>query len=156
MNRARMAPIGALVLILAPLAARADVGIGLNLGEPTGINVRVGQDRTLEATAGWDLKKSGTNVVLLGDVLFHGRSLMSSSPLKGIYPYAGVGLGFWMWDSKNDDDDKAGVWGEVPLGLDFRFAIPLELTIHIDPGIDVIPQTSACIHWGLGLRYWLK
>ena len=155
MNRVRLASTAALLLLLAP-AARAEFGIGLNLGDPTGINLRVGKNQTLEATAGWDLKKEGTNLVLLGNVLYHGSSVLSSPPLMAVVPYAGAGLGFWMWDSKNNDDDDAGVWMQVPLGLDFRFRIPVEVTLHIDPGIDIVPKTSACIHWGLGIRYWLK
>lgn len=155
MNRTRLVAFAALLLAIAP-AARAEFGVGINLGEPTGLNLRVGRDRTLEATAGWSLHEGGTNIVLLGNVLYHGRSVLSNPPLMGIVPYAGAGLGFWMWDAKNSGDDDAGVWFQVPLGVDFRFAIPLELTVHIDPGIDIVPETNATIHWGLGIRYWLK
>ncbi len=155
MNRVRLASTAALLLLLAP-AARAEFGIGINLGAPTGIDLRVGRDRTLEAIAGWNLKDEGTNIEIEGNVLYHGSSVLSNPPLMGVVPYAGAGLGFWMWDDKNDNGDKAGVWMQVPLGIDFRFRVPLELTLHIDPGIDIIPKTSACIHWGLGIRYWLK
>ena len=154
MNRISFAAIAALLLALAP-SARAEFGIGINLGEPTGLNLRVGKDRTLEATAGWSLKEGGTNIVLLGNILYHAGSVLREPPLMGVHPYAGVGLGFWMWDAKHGDDDQ-GVWVQVPLGVDFRFGIPLELTLHIDPGVDVIPETKATIHWGLGIRYWLK
>lgn len=156
MNRTTTATLAAFVLASASVA-RAEFGIGINLGEPTGLNLRVGRDRTLEATAGWSLRDGGTNIVLLGNVLYHGKSVFSNSPLTGIVPYAGAGLGFWMWDDKhNDDGDQAGAWVQVPLGIDLRFTIPLELTLHIDPGIDVVPNTNATIHWGLGIRYWLK
>lgn len=154
MNRTSYAAIAALLLVLAP-SARAEFGIGINLGEPTGINLRVGKDRTLEATGGWSFREGGNNIVLLGNVLYHGRSVLREPPLMGVHPYAGAGLGFWMWDAKQGEDDQ-GVWVQVPLGIDLRFAIPLELTLHIDPGVDIIPETKATIHYGLGIRYWLN
>lgn len=157
MKSMRVPLLAAIALLLSAAPSRAEFGVGINLGEPTGLNLRVGKDRTMEVTAGWSAKHAGTNIVLLGNVLYHGRSVLSNPPLMGLYPYAGAGLGFWMWDDKNNDDaDQAGAWVQVPLGLDLRFAIPLELTFHIDPGIDVVPQTSATIHWGVGIRYWLK
>lgn len=154
MNRTMFAAIAALLLVLAP-SARAEFGIGINLGEPTGLNLRVGKDRTLEATGGWSFREGGNNIVLLGNVLYHGGSVLREPPLMGIFPYAGAGLGFWMWDAKHGEDDQ-GVWVQVPLGIDLRFAIPIELTLHIDPGVDIIPETKATIHYGLGIRYWLK
>lgn len=154
MNRNRLATTAAFLLAFASMA-NAEFGVGFNFGAPTGLNLRVGKDRTLEATAGWNFKNEGTNLELLGDVLFHGASVFRSSPLNGVVPYAGAGIGFWMWDA-NEGEDKAGIWLEVPLGIDLRFSIPLELSLHIDPGVDVIPQTKATIHWGLGIRYWLK
>lgn len=154
MHRVQFATSVALLLALAS-ASNAEFGVGINLGAPTGLNLRVGKDRTLEATAGWSLKDEGTNLELLGNVLYHGRSVLSNPPLMAVVPYAGAGLGFWMWDGKNGGDD-AGVWMQVPLGIDLRFRIPLEVSLHIDPGIDIIPNTSATIHWGLGIRYWLK
>lgn len=154
MNRVRLVTAAALLLTTAS-TSRAEFGIGINLGAPTGLNLRVGKDRTLEAIAGWSLKDEGTNLELVGNVLYHGSSVLSNPPLMGVVPYAGAGLGFWMWDGKHGDD-KAGAWLQVPLGIDLRFRIPLELTIHIDPGIDIVPDTKATIHWGLGIRYWLK
>lgn len=135
---------------LAANSAKAEVGIGVNLGDPTALNIRVGQQKTLEGMLGWSLSKdNGDRVILVGNMLFHGRSLGSESPISGIFPYAGIGLGYWH---HNDD----GAWVQVPLGLDFRFTVPLEVGFHVDPGMDIVPNTGVTIHWGLGVRYWFK
>lgn len=128
--------------------ARAEFGIGANLGAPTGLNLRVGQQRSVEGILSWGLKGQ-EHVELVGNILFHGKSLGRESPIQGIYPHAGVGLGFWS-------DGDQGAWIQVPLGIDIRFSVPIELGLHIDPGMDIVPQTGFTIHWGLGIRYWFK
>lgn len=131
-------------------SAKASVGIGANLGDPTALNIRVGQQKTLEGMLGFTLRKDNSDrVILVGNMLFHGSSLGSESPISGIYPYAGIGLGYW-----HDNDD--GAWVQVPLGLDFRFTVPIEVGFHIDPGMDIVPNTGVTIHWGIGIRYWFK
>ncbi len=135
---------------VAATNARAAVGIGVNLGDPTALNIRVGQQKTLEGMLGWSLREGdGDRLMLVGNMLFHGRSLGSESPISGIYPYAGIGLGYWH-------DHNDGAWLQVPLGIDFRFSVPLEITFHVDPGMDIVPDTKVTVHWGLGVRYWFK
>lgn len=130
--------------------ANADLGLGANLGEPTALDIRVGQQKTLEGMLGWSLRQGGqSRVILVGNILFHGASLGRESPITGIYPYAGVGLGFWS-------DGNQGAWIQVPLGLDFRFTVPVEIGFHVDPGMDIVPNTGFTVHWGLGVRYWFK
>ena len=135
---------------VAATSAKASLGIGANLGDPTALDIRVGQQKTLEGMVGWSLKKNGgSSFVLVGNMLFHGSSLGSESPISGIYPYAGIGLGFWH-------AGEQGAWLQVPLGIDFRFSVPIEIGFHIDPGMDVVPNTDVTVHWGLGIRYWFK
>ena len=133
---------------LAAATAKADLAVGANLGEPTALDIRVGQQKTLEGMLGWSLRHGGTSrVILVGNMLFHGQSLGRESPIAGIFPYAGVGLGFWS-------DGEQGAWLQVPLGIDFRFTVPIEVGFHVDPGMDVVPDTKFTVHWGLGIRYW--
>ncbi len=145
----------ALALSIASLAllftsSKAEVGIGANLGAPTALDIRVGQQKTLEGMVGWSLHENGnTHLEMVGNILFHGPSLGHESPISGIFPYAGVGLGFWS-------DGKQGVWLQVPLGIDLRFSVPIEVGIHVDPGMDLMPETQVTVHWGLGIRYWFK
>jgi hypothetical protein len=143
----------ALSLLLTGLCAttaKASLGIGVNLGDPTALDIRVGQQKTLEGMAGWSLRTDGrSSFVLVGNMLFHGSSLGRESPISGIFPYAGIGLGFWH----NGDQ---GAWLQVPLDIDFRFSVPVEVGFHIDPGMDVVPNTDVTVHWGLGVRYWFK
>lgn len=142
-----------LVLASAAIAltagnACAEFGIGANLGHPTGLNLRVGKQRSIEGIFSWGLEGQ-EHVELIGNILFHGQSIGSESPIQGVYPHAGIGLGFWS-------DGTQGAWLQVPLGLDMRFTIPIELGLHVDPGMDVAPKTKFTVHWGIGVRYWFK
>lgn len=128
--------------------ARAEFGIGANLGAPTGLNFRVGQQKSLEGILGWSLNGQ-EKVELVGNLLFHGRNLGRESPITGFFPYAGVGLGIWSHNSQ-------GTWIQVPLGIDIRFTVPIEVGLHVDPGMDIFPDTKFTVHWGLGIRYWFK
>lgn len=147
--RAVLALSAAAGLVLgAPGPSRAQpVGLGVNLGEPTGLNLRLGQTHTAELTVGWSLPSGG--VVGLANYLAHAGRVLPQFPLGAIHPYAGLGLGVWV-------HDQAGTWIQVPLGLDLRFSIPIELSLHIDPGMDIVPATRFTVHWGLGVRYWFR
>lgn len=136
------------MLAVAAASAKAEIGIGVNLGAPTALDIRVGQQKTLEGMVSWYLRKGGdSHLELIGNMLFHGGSLGRESPITGIFPYAGIGLGYWH-------DGEDGAWLQVPLGIDFRFTVPVEIGFHVDPGMDVVPETKVTVHWGLGVRYW--
>ncbi|MBK8801550.1 MAG: hypothetical protein IPN71_05725 [Fibrobacteres bacterium] len=103
----------------------------------------------MEGILGWNFSNGKEHVELVGNILFHGRSLGRESPITGFFPYAGAGLGFWS-------DHSQGAWIQVPLGLDIRFTVPLEVGLHVDPGMDIVPETKFTVHWGLGIRYWFR
>jgi len=144
----RTAKLVAATVVVAASSPWAAFGIGANLGKPTGLNLRVGQQRSVEGILNWGLEGQ-EHVELIGNILFHGQSLGRESPITGIYPHAGIGLGFWS-------DGNQGAWIQVPLGIDMRFWLPIELWLHVDPGMDIVPKTGFTIHWGLGIRYWFK
>lgn len=133
-------------------------GIGINLGQSStgsgsdgksssgfnGLNFRMGQDESLDFIAAWN---PGA-IIINGNYLHHGSPVLREIPIKAIVPYAGIGIGLWM-------NDNSGAWAQVPLGIDFRFKVPVEAGLYIAPGMDLVPSTQLTIHYGIGVRYWL-
>jgi hypothetical protein len=128
-----------------------DFALGIQVGEAqngsnfSGITARVGHDRTLEGIFAFD----GSTWILNGNFLVHGRNLFRQDPISAMRLYGGFGLGTW-WGS------EGGFWAQVPLGLDVDFSIPVEMSLYIAPGIDIVPSTQANLHFGLGVRYWFQ
>jgi len=133
--------------------AASQYALGINLGGASGsggssgfsgLNFRMGQDESLDLIGAWN---PGT-LIVNGNYLHHAAPILRQIPIKGIVPYVGIGVGLWM-------NDNSGAWVQVPLGLDFRFSVPVEAGLYIAPGIDLIPSTSMNMHFGIGIRYWL-
>lgn len=153
----RLAALAALVLGLASLSQAAPVALGFQLGDAneggfSGLTVRVGEDRTIEGIFAY----SENTLILNGNYLVHGHSLFRQDPIDFVKFYAGFGVGAWNYNGDHDDHDNTGAWIQVPLGVDFRFSIPIEATLYIAPGIDVIPETQGNWHGALGIRYWFR
>ncbi|MEN9353708.1 MAG: hypothetical protein RL318_1033 [Fibrobacterota bacterium] len=134
-------------------ASSGQYALGINLGGASskgkstgfsGLNFRVGQDESLDMIAAWD---PGT-IIINGNYLHHVAPVLRQIPVKAIVPYVGIGVGVWM-------NDVSGAWLQVPLGIDFRFSVPVEAGLYIAPGIDLIPSTNMNMHFGIGVRYWL-
>ncbi len=111
------------------------------------MNFRVGQDESLDLVGAWNTGDDGT-VILNGNYLHHVAPILRQIPIKGIVPYVGIGVGVWV-------NNSTGAWIQVPLGIDMRFSVPLEVGLYIAPGIDVLPKTKANLHGGIAFRYWL-
>jgi hypothetical protein len=145
----------ALLAAGAQAATGSNYALGINLGEASngsgfsGLNFRVGQDETLDLIAAWNAGGGGSSTFILnGNYLHHTAPILPQIPIKGVVPYAGIGLGLWM-------NDNSGAWVQIPLGIDLRFSAPVEVSVYIAPGIDLIPSTQMNMHFGVGVRYWL-
>lgn len=133
----------------------SDYALGIHLGGArdqdgkssgfTGLNFRVGQDESLDLVLAYN---SGNTIILNGNYLHHVAPILRQVPIKGIVPYVGIGVGTWI-------NDKSGAWLQVPLGIDLRFSVPLEVGLYLAPGIDLLPTTGANMHAGVAFRYWL-
>jgi len=149
MIRTRSAALAALLLVLVSAAhANSAFSLGLQLGKSdggsfSGLTARVGEEKTLEGILAFD----NSGWIVNGNYLIHSRSLFRQDPIDFIKFYGGFGLGAWT-------PGDGGVWAQIPLGVDFRFAIPVELSLYIAPGMNIVPKTEANWHFGLGIRYW--
>jgi hypothetical protein len=150
MKRLVLASIVAL-LFLSAAAAAPSSGIGVFLGQPTGLSYGMDISSTtwLDFKAAWNFAtaKDGFSVILQGnyELAFPGSFVIEG---QDIVPFIGVGAEAAI----GDDLPQLGL--RIPFGLNYRFAkAPLELFLELGVGLYLFPSTSFMGSGGLGLRF---
>lgn len=140
------------LLILCGHAVAEDRGFGLGviLGEPTGISGKywVTSNIAVDGAAAWSFA-SDDGVQLHADVLYHKFDLFNVKTGKlPIYFGAGARIKFTI-----DDDNRFGM--RVPVGIDYIFEnVPLDIFFELVPIIDFAPSTKFAFNGGVGVRYF--
>ena len=131
-------------------AQRSGMGLGLIVGEPTGISFKywTGSTTAFDAALAWSFVDEGA-FHIHGDYIFHNMRLISIP--EGLLPfYYGIGARI-----KTADEAKLGV--RVPLGLAYLFQnTPIDIFLEIVPILDLIPETDFGLNAALGARYFFK
>jgi hypothetical protein len=140
-------------------------GIGLILGEPTGITGKMWLS-PITAIDGGIAYSFNSFFLFYSDYLYHfprafGHETQFVSELT---PYIGVGGMFLIESSTNNVDrsyfhsnqGSVGLAIRVPLGIEWRPAdgAPLGVFVELAPGIGIIPTTYGVIQGGIGARYY--
>ena len=147
-------------------------GLGLELGEPTGLTGKyfVSDSGALDFGLGWIYRHYyyGDGLHLYLDYLWHPTSLASTPSFE--LPFY-IGVGFRFWDFEYCFQGVCGYGGSamgvrVPLGIAFDFnTAPLDLFFQIVPVIDFLrgdyyDRYRDRAHFGVdasvGLRFWFK
>ncbi|TVQ39414.1 MAG: hypothetical protein EA384_06560 [Spirochaetaceae bacterium] len=132
----------------AVVADRGPFGLGIILGEPTGISAKLwlGETHAVDAAVAWSFQEKGSFYVH-GNYLFHLPDLITVD--RGSLPvYIGAGGKIAL-----RDDPYVGV--RVPVGLTYLFDnAPVDLFLEIAPGIGLLPSTKPDWGAGLGVRYY--
>lgn len=134
---------------LSTVFAQADVfGIGVLLGEPTGVaaKVRLGPTSAIDAAAAWSFVDKGS-FYFHADYLVHFNDVFTVDP--GELPlYVGIG---GMVSLR--EDPLLGI--RIPVGLAYEFeSAPLDVFFEIAPGMGIFPETSLEFGGGIGIRYY--
>jgi hypothetical protein len=126
-------------------------GIGVIVGEPTGLSFKKWIDnvRALDAGIAWSLAKN-ESLHLHVDYLFHRFDRISNIDVEGKLPlYFGVGGRVQL----SDADDLVGV--RAPLGISYLFPdAPIDLFVELIPILDIVPGTEFNLNAALGARYY--
>ncbi|MFP4471057.1 MAG: BAPKO_0422 family outer member beta-barrel protein [Bacteroidales bacterium] len=158
---------GLLIFLMSTLHAqegREGFGVGVIVGEPTGISIKTwtGNTTAIQAAAAWSF--SGYNSFQFHlDYLFHNFSLFNSEDMNGALPvYIGVGGRLKLAedadpDPGNDDvNDEAAIGLRVPLGISYIFGeAPLDVFLEVVPILDVVPDTDFDLNGAVGIRVYL-
>lgn len=138
---------------LAAWAAPTQLGLGVFLGQPTGVSVGLDLARTswLDFKAAWDFSgpRESVTVVLQGNYeqAFPGALVIEG---QDIVPFVGLGAQVAV----GSETPAIGI--RIPFGLNYRFATaPIELFLELGFGLYIFPATEFMGSGGLGVRYRL-
>ena len=150
----RFALVGMVAGVMATglaLGQQGDVGLGVILGEPTGVSAKLWtSSRTALSGAGaWSFARHG-GVHMHLDWVRHNFTMIKVE--KGRLPfYYGVGGRVKL----TDGDDALGA--RVPVGIDYLFGnAPLSFFVEVVPILDFAPSTQFNVNGGIGLRYMFR
>lgn len=125
-------------------------GLGIILGEPTGISFKTWTGRTtaIDAAAAWSFKDQGKLHVHF-DFLTHNFRILRVD--RGQLPiYYGIG-----GRVKFEEDIRAGV--RIPVGIAYIFeGQPLDLFFEFVPLLDLAPETQFNFNASVGVRYFFN
>ncbi len=139
----------AMLLTVASSAFAGDFGLGIILGEPTGISFKqwLSERNAIDAAAAWSFGNTSAFHVHM-DYLYHGPLGADMEP-GGMLYYVGIGGRF----KATEGDSRIGV--RIPLGLNYVFDnTPIDLFFEIAPILDLVPETEFRMNGSLGLRYF--
>jgi hypothetical protein len=146
---------GVLVLALAIMLfsgiARSqdkDFGLGIILGEPTGISAKKWLDdkSALDGAVAWSLV-TPSSFHLHADYLYHDFNIFNVK--KGKLPlYFGIGFRIRI-----GDEDRVGI--RIPVGICYIFEqSPLDIFFELGPVLDLTPATRLRLTSSVGIRYF--
>ena len=150
-------------LMCTNVLAQEQLGLGLIVGEPTGLSVKYWLDKehALDGAVAWSFWDDD-GLQLHADYLWHLFDLLDESDDEGRLPvYFGLGGRLKFKDDDegrwhNDDDDVFfGI--RVPLGISYMLQDPpIDVFVEIAPVLDVVPDVELDLNLALGLRFYVK
>jgi hypothetical protein len=151
--------------------ANKTFGLGIEIGEPTGLNGKyfLSESGALDFGIGWIYRHYyyDDGLHLYADFLWHPTSLASTSAFE-LPLYVGVGLRYWDFEycDRNFCYDGSAVGIRVPIGISFDFnSAPLDIFIQFVPTLDFISddyyryrddRTHLGVDVSAGFRYWFN
>lgn len=149
--------------------ANKTFGLGLELGDPTGITGKyfLSADRALDFGVGYIrdyfyYDRSGIHIY--ADYLFHPVALATTEPFELPF-YVGLGGRFWSFDDHRANgivDSASAIGFRVPIGIAFDFNnVPLDVFIQVVPTLDFFQGYARHdvyleIDASIGIRYWFN
>lgn len=140
--------------------AKPGLGIGIIIGEPTGLSLKKWLSNTTAIDAGiaWSFSENDS-LHFHADYLLHRFDVFASADLRGRLPlYYGLGGRVKLRDGndgrgRNDDDALVGI--RVPVGISYLFrTAPVDLFAEIVPVLDVAPDTDFDLNAAVGARFY--
>ncbi|MDP2360096.1 MAG: DUF3996 domain-containing protein [bacterium] len=152
-----------LSLAVQPVAAR--LGVGVMIGEPTGLNAKLWLDKThaLDFGLAWSLSEH-QDMHVHADYLFHNNNVFANSGASGLLSlFYGIGGRMRIHDDNNDhngndnDRDKNRVGVRIPVGIDWVLPrAPVDFFMELAPVVDLMPDTHLDVEGGIGVRFWFR
>ncbi len=126
--------------------ANAATGLGIILGEPTGISFRY--DNFPIIGIGWSFSGSGS-------FHLHCDYWIKNPALKNSFSwYIGVGGKLFFEKDDQDKNNKTGLTLRIPVGLQYFIDEQFELFGEFVPGMRIVPETKFDWGAGIGIRFY--
>jgi len=125
-------------------------GLGVILGEPTGLSLKLWTSSTTAVVGGvaWSLSGKKNTMHLHADYIFHNFNIANVDE-GALGLYYGIGARVLL----RGDNSKLGI--RIPLGINYIFeGAPIEIFAEIVPLFDLIPDTGFNGNGGFGFRYF--
>ncbi len=141
----------AILLCSNAVASGGNFGLGIIIGEPTGVSAKlwIGDNHALDAAVAWSFIGNDQDIILHihADYLYHTFNIFNVE--KGRLPlYYGIGARI-----KFQDRSRVGV--RVPVGLEYIFrGNYVDLFLEVVPLFDLTPETEFGINSAIGIRYF--
>lgn len=135
----------------ASAAGKRDFGLGIILGEPTGIcgKLWTGGNSAVDGAVAWSTDNNAS-LHLHADYLVH--SFSAGRVEKGRLPFY-YGIGGRMKFAENNNDDFIGV--RIPVGIEYLLEnAPVDIFFEIVPILDLAPDTDFDLNAAVGARYF--
>jgi len=141
------------------LAQERGVGLGVILGEPTGLSFKgwITKTSALDAGLAWSFGRYDA-LHVHWDYLFHAFNVFPVQ--EGKLPmYFGIGGRFKFGDESDThshhDENRVGI--RIPLGLDYLFEkVPVDIFLELVPILDLAPASEFNFNAGLGARFFFE
>ena len=151
--------IAIIVLLLSVSSANArmqdDFGLGIFLGEPTGLSLKYWLDEecAIDGAAAWSYSENDS-FQLHGDYLIHNYEWLNEDDLP-VYYGIGARLKFKDNDGRGRNENHAIFGIRIPVGVTYLFDdTPLDLFFELVPVLDLSPDVELDINVAVGLRYY--
>lgn len=145
---------------IAAQAQSSGTGVGVILGEPTGLSLKhwVAADRAVDAAVAWSLSDENA-FHLHADYLFHRFDALSQDRSGRAILYYGLGARVHFDEEQGGRHDKeettAGI--RFPVGMDVLLPkTPIGLFLELVPVLEVAPDTDLDWDAALGLRFFFR
>ena len=139
-----------LLISFSAFAQNNKVGLGIIIGEPTGVSLKYWTSSTtaFDAALAWSFVDEGA-FHIHADYIIHNFNLIRISDGKLPF-YYGIG-------GRIKTANKSQIGVRVPLGLAYMFnTAPIDIFLEIVPILDLAPKTDFKINAALGARYFFN
>ncbi len=141
--------VGALFFCACTVAQGRGFGLGIILGEPTGISFKKWREGASAIGGGlaWSFDKKKV-LHLHADYLLHKFDILQIEKGK-LAPYYGIGGRIKI----TPNETRVGV--RIPLGINYIFErLPLDIFLEFAALLDLVPSTNFELDGGIGIRYF--
>lgn len=144
------------ILIAAGTAGYAQnqqskVGIGVMIGEPTGITFKKWSSATTAFDLGlaWSIGRYDA-LHVHADYLWHNAGIFAEVDEGSLMPYVGIGGRLIFLE----EDARLGL--RIPLGINYLFGeAPLEIYLEVAPVVNLVPDTDFDMTGNVGVRVYI-